>query len=340
MSFNSTNSFLMLDKSTNEVPPITSLPKVFRIESIVGKPRSSKGMGYEAVLFHEGVSLKVAFSLGYPEIRYKPDQLVSVRWKHPTTSINGCIQIARLVILERVEKGLNPFDTVPYSWVKNREMVKQAREFFKALPDSLQHLVLAVLWNGKRFRKFCESPASLNNHHNRSNGLLVHTVQVLTIVKALAKQYPQANAGLALAAGYLHDVGKAEEYVEWKNGWGMSYRGRLIGHRNTVIEWIAISLAMNRIAITNECHLSLLHALTCAPNCEWIGVRAPSTPEATLLSLADRLSGEADLVGSLASSSGGWGAEHRHRKSKPFTLPSNEKISAQSKSWSKLLAEF
>jgi len=224
--------------------------------------------------------------------------------------------------------------------VKDRTLVQQAGKLFEAVPDSLQHLLLAVFWDGHRFRRFCERPASLRNHHAFTNGLLVHTTQVAQIVLDLAKQYPQANPGLALAAAFLHDVGKSEEYVPWATGWGMTDRGKLIGHRHTVIEWVSVALSLNRIALPKEYHLSLMHALTCAPNSEWLGIRAPATPEATLLSMADRLSGESDIVRSLANQNGGWGSAHPHRKAKPFTVPESLTNPAPLKSIEQLLAEF
>ena len=168
----------------------------------------------------------------------------------------------------------------------------------------------------------------------------MHTTQVAQIVLDLAKQYPQANPGLALAAAFLHDVGKSEEYVPWATGWGMTDRGKLIGHRHTVIEWVSVALSLNRIALPKEYHLSLMHALTCAPNSEWLGIRAPATPEATLLSMADRLSGESDIVRSLANQNGGWGSAHPHRKAKPFTVPESLTNPAPLKSIEQLLAEF
>jgi len=308
------------------LPPIDSLPGVFRIVSITATPSlNRRSTEYRAELNHDKASMTVSFTRSQPDIRLKADLLVSVRWKLPVVCVGGAIQISRLVLLEHPIKGINPFETVPHSWVKDRDLVKRAKSLLDALPDNLQHLITAVLCDGIRFRRFCDRPASMNNHHAYLNGNLRHTVEVAETVQLLAVRYPQANLGVSMAAALLHDTGKAVEYNPWgcNDRWGMTDRGKLIGHRHTVIEWIAQAMVTNRIMLPEKHYLSLMHAMTSAPNAEWLGIRNPSTPEATLLSMADRLSGESALTAQLAKQNGGWGEKHPHRKGKPFTLPSD-----------------
>jgi len=252
----------------------------------------------------------------------KVDSLVSIRWKLPVVCADGAIQVCRLVLLERPE-NISLFDTVPFDWVKNRALVKRAKAEHDALPDNMRTLINAILWNGTRFRHFCTRPSSVKGHHSYMNGNLVHTVEVAETVRLNAPRYPEADLGISLACAWLHDMGKAEEYNPWKNGWGMSDRGKLIGHRHTVLEWIAAAMATNRIVIPERHYLSMMHALTAAPGAEYIGIRTPVTPEATLLNMADRLSGESSLTAMLANKNGGWGNDHPHRKSRPFTLKEN-----------------
>jgi len=308
------------------IPPINTLPIVYRIVSTSCVPTSNgRGVEYRIELYHERAKMTVAYTRSQPDIRMKVDMLVSVRWKLPLVSVGGAIRIFRVVLLEQPDKGFNLFETVPPQWVRDRELVKRAVNVFDTLPDNLQHLLTAVIWNGTRFRPFCEHPSSISNHHAHLNGNLRHTVEVAEMVNLLATKYPQANPGISLAAAFLHDVGKAAEYRAWgKNNWAMSDRGKLVGHRHTVIEWIAQAMATNRIMLPERHYLSLMHALTSAPNAEWLGIRTPVTPEATLLSMADRLSGESALTGQLANREGEWGDRHPHRKGKPFTLPSED----------------
>lgn len=308
------------------LPPIDTMPGVFRVVSTSCVPMTGgKGVTYRVELYHEQAHLTVTYNRSQPDIRLRADLLVSVRWKTPVICHDGAIQISRLVILEHPVKGENPFDTVPPHWVKDRLLVRKAASLVDALPGNLRQLVCAIFWDGVRFRLFCDRPASMRDHHSSRNGNLRHTVEVGEMVKLLASNYPQANLGISLAAALLHDVGKAAEYDTWSNGdWCMTDRGKLVGHRHTVLEWIAVARATNRITLPEPHYLSLLHALTAAPNAEWLGIRSPVTPEATLLSMADRLSGESALTAQLASQRGGWGGRHPNRKGKPFTLPAED----------------
>lgn len=309
-------------KYAQTIPPIDQLPSVFRITAITATPAANnRGTEYRVDLFHEQVSMVVSFNRSQPDIRLKTDMLVSVRWKLPVTCVKGAIQISRLVLLEHPIKGTNLFETVPYAWVKDRKLVKRASTILSALPDNLHLLIITILWDGTRFRRFCNRPSSISGHHSHENGNLLHTIEVAENVRLNARCYPLANEGICIAAALLHDMGKADEYYPWSKGWGMTDRGKLVGHRHTVIEWIAVARATNRILIAENHYLSLLHALTAAPGADFIGIRAPTTPEATLLSIADKLSGESALTGTLANQRGGWGNQHPHRKSKPYTLP-------------------
>jgi len=212
------------------MPPIDTMPGVFRIVSTSCVPApNGRGVTYRVELYHDRAQLAVTFTRSQPDIRLRADLLVSVRWKLPVTTIKGAIQISRLVLLEHPIKGVNPFEMVPPRWVKDRNLVRQAKNLLDALPDNLRQLVCSILWNGVRFRLFCDRPASMRDHHANLNGNLRHTVEVAEMVRLLASKYPQANLGISLTAALLHDAGKAAEYGTWSNGdWCMTDRGKLI----------------------------------------------------------------------------------------------------------------
>jgi 3'-5' exoribonuclease len=52
----------------------------------------------------------------------------------------------------------------------------------------------------------------------------------------------------------------------------------------------------------------------------WLGLREPRSLEATILSMADRLSGEEELYARLASAEGGFGRYHKQLKYRPFVV--------------------
>jgi 3'-5' exoribonuclease len=53
---------------------------------------------------------------------------------------------------------------------------------------------------------------------------------------------------------------------------------------------------------------------------EWLGIREPVSLEATILSAADRLSGQADLVSRMAPEEAGFGGYHKHLKGRPYVV--------------------
>jgi 3'-5' exoribonuclease len=74
--------------------------------------------------------------------------------------------------------------------------------------------------------------------------------------------------------------------------------------------------------ILPEAHyLALLHAITAAKGApDWLGLREPLSLDAHILSMVDRLSGQADLVARNAPARGGFGAYHRHLRGRPYVL--------------------
>ena len=128
--------------------------------------------------------------------------------------------------------------------------------------------------------------------------------------------------GIAVLSALLHDVGKADEYKRNSNGyWEMTDRGKLLGHRVTVIEWISIAREKWHVQISEAQYFSLMHALTATPYAPaWMGLRSPVTPESFLLSAADRMSGQHYLYLNNSAAAGGWGNYHEHLKFKPFTV--------------------
>lgn len=102
----------------------------------------------------------------------------------------------------------------------------------------------------------------------------------------------------------------------------LSNRGRLVGHRWTALEWVAAAKARWSIAIPETEYLALVHTLTATHGApQWMGLRSPSTPEAGLLSTADKLSGNDALMVLCQPPGGGWGQHHPHLKRQPFYLP-------------------
>jgi 3'-5' exoribonuclease len=90
--------------------------------------------------------------------------------------------------------------------------------------------VLGLFYDDPSFRSaYQECPASTAGHHARLGGLLQHTVEVVTIGRAVALA-SRADRELVLTGAMLHDVGKLEAYA-WRTGiFELTEPGALLGH--------------------------------------------------------------------------------------------------------------
>lgn len=302
---------------------LAMMPKLFRLTSIHQLAVDDRSTQCTATLYHDKASLKVSWNVSHPDLRLKSGDLVSPRWLGSTSCAGGAIKISRLVLMERPEPWENLFHTVPYSWVNDRDLVKQAAELIEGLPRSYRFLLNAIFWEGQRFKRFCLVPSSLNGHHAADNGNLQHAVEVAQSIQRLSQHREKANAGWGILAGFLHDAGKADEYKLSATGeWKFTDRGKLLGHKITVIEWIAQAKAKCNLLMPEDHYMDLLHCLTCSPSApEWLDIPKPAMIEAMLLSGMDRLSGTEDLTQQhSASNRDGWGAYHAHLNGRPYQI--------------------
>ena len=199
--------------SVNQLPQpdhvIDRLPPVFRIQSIERLPFDDRNLLNVAVVFHERAVLRVEWLCRHPDSRLTVGSLASIRWLGRPTSTLGAIRIARLVKLERPEASLNPFDTVPHAWVRDRDLVARARRFWEGLGRPLQHLFNAVFWEPRRFQRYLEGPSSLRGHHNGRNGNFRHALEVAERARSLGSHHAEVHLPVLIAASLLHDAGKA-----------------------------------------------------------------------------------------------------------------------------------
>jgi 3'-5' exoribonuclease len=314
---------------THDVVP-QMLPAALRIQSIHRAIGAEHRIQNEAVLFHEKACLKVSWATQHVDVRLHVGSVVAIRWTGHPKSVNGCIHVARLMLLERPDPALNLFDTVPTQWVRDRDLLSRARALWEQLPRGMQHLLNALLWEGNRFHRYVVGPSSLNGHHNGWNGNFRHSVEVAETAVDMGSAYDTVFSPLLILGGLLHDVGKADEYQYdyARRCFEMSPRGALVGHRNTVLEWLAVARSQYRVILPDEHYLGLIHAMTATRGGERLGLREPVSLEAAILSAADRLSGEANLVERLAPFDSGFGRYHKHLRGRPYVVRQGDSASS------------
>jgi 3'-5' exoribonuclease len=110
------------------------------------------------------------------------------------------------------------------------EMMGSLREILKRIENSnLRALVTSFTSDRYFISRFKKAPAAKNFHHNHLGGLLEHTLSVCQMVGSVARQYPELDQDLLLAAAFLHDIGKIRE-LEFDRKIDYTDEGRLLGH--------------------------------------------------------------------------------------------------------------
>lgn len=311
-----------------KLSPITSqiaksLPDIFRVTGIEYSisPRGNQiGM---ANLSHQEADLKVMWQIKQTSALVSLGDLVEINFEKDIRSYSGMLIIDGLGVLSAPSADINLFNTVPRFWIKQPQLIKEAAQLFEVLPDYFKFLLNAILWDSDRFQRFLNGPSSLSGHHHFIHGNLAHTLDVLNRAVSIASKTPKSNVHSLMMASWLHDMGKADEYAynHEKQCFEMSSRGVLVGHKITVIEWLAEAKAKWKIKIPEDVWLSLIHTLSAVKGVpDWCGFREPITPESLIVSSADRLSGQHDLIEQTALPEGGFGKFHRHLKGRPFLL--------------------
>lgn len=275
-----------------------------------------------ALLFNSEASVSVVWKQSSYVNNVKVGQIVKPVFSSTPRCVDGHIEIDRLSIYTFPNADANLFELIPFDWLKDREMVKRAFNILSGLPKSHRYLFNAIFWDANRFERFCKQPSSMNGHHSELNGNLRHTIEVAEEMRNLCLTRSYANKDLGVLAAFLHDCGKADEYMpNAKGGWDLTDRGKLLGHKVSAVELIVGAVTRWNIQLPQDHYEGLLHMMTAVPHApEWMGLRPPQTPESLLLSMADRLSGHDDLMLQTVSPTGGFGRYHKHLSGVPFKV--------------------
>jgi 3'-5' exoribonuclease len=304
------------------------LPAIIRVESITYQPHEN---GVHTLclarLYSDQASITVSWKVIQPDLRIQPWSLVMVRWASHRSCTDGAIAIDRLVLAERPNAATNLFTLVPHDKRGGeRAVIARAARLFAALPRSLALVFNLLLWDGGHFRRYVRGPSSLNNHHNDWGGNLAHSVETAELARGMASTVNGVDEALLIIGGLLHDMGKLDEYTydAKSDAFSLSLRGQLVGHRDTLLEWLAVALARLRPALPKNQHLALLHVLFASESApDFVGLRRPRMIESKILAAADRVSGQQNLFARLRNESpeGGAGKYHESLRCAPFSLP-------------------
>ena len=308
--------------STSALFNHVALPKVFRLFDYAVKETESGTFQMTCQLYHASISMRVIWEQPTTRTDLYGGYLVTPTFFPFAHSENGHLWISDVTVLKEPDAKVDLFCTVPPQWVEDGAMLTRASALFQQLPLSLKGVFNSTLWGVTRFHRFLQAPASLIGHHSERHGNLRHMVEVGENVLHLAINFPAANCDVALLAGLLHDVGKADEYEIRQGRYAMTDRGLLCGHKLTGVLWLYAALTRYP-EIPRQVRLCLLNCVGSERDLPAkSGFRMPVTPEGALVSAADMASGKGDLYARQSDPDGGWGHAHRHLgQTRPYTLP-------------------
>jgi len=263
------------------------LPPYCRLINLVRLPAASgRGIYNEATIYHDNASCRVSWHSSAVDCRLTHGSMVALKGA-PNLALSDkvCLPIARLELVDMPVASINPFHTVPPSWVADRRLVRQAAELWERVSRPLQHLINAVFWDGGRFHRFLTGPTSTAKDVFHPGVNFRHCVETAERAANLAKGLDGVSLPLMIASAFLSDAGKADDFRVSPEGYCLSERGAKVGYQNTILEWLAV--ARPKVIMPEQLYLSLVHALVAGRR----SGSGDSSIEAMILSVA-RQAGE------------------------------------------------
>jgi len=201
---------------------------------------------------------------------------------------NGQPQIRVESIAQVNENDINYEDFLPSTSEDIKILEQELFALINSLKDvPLRRLLDHIFSDTETLEAFLRAPAAKNFHHPYLGGLIEHTISVVKLCDAIARNHPsQVNRDLLVAGALLHDIGKTREFSYLKTI-DYSTEGRLIGHH--ILGYELVKESADALGdIPDEVILQLTHLiLSHHGSYENQSPRKPKTLEALLLHLCD-----------------------------------------------------
>ena len=193
---------------------------------------------------------------------YEANEIVKVRGT--ISPYNGTDQLR----IERIRKaqesdGIHPEDFVKSASYSGEDMLNELMTEAESFSDSeLKILVTEILKD--KHNALLYWPAAFKLHHAVRGGLLLHTLSIVKLCKAVCEIYPFVDKELLITGAILHDIAKLDEFVVTDTGIasGYSVDGNLLGHLTMgamTVNKYAEKLNISRETATLVEHMILSH---------------------------------------------------------------------------------
>jgi 3'-5' exoribonuclease len=166
----------------------------------------------------------------------------------------------------------------------------------------LKRLMKAFLSDAELMAKFKQAPAAKSMHHAYLGGLLEHTTSVIGLLAKVCGHYPQLDRDLLLVGGFLHDIGKIQEFC-YDLTIDYSDSGRLIGHMVLGLEILQDKLKTQKSFPMDQAMLLKHLILSHHGEAEFGAVKLPMTMEALMLHFTDDMDAKMNSVDKIIATS-------------------------------------
>ncbi|MBV6492800.1 MAG: 3'-5' exoribonuclease YhaM [Turneriella sp.] len=232
-----------------------------------------------AIYFANAVELKKISAIA------KPGKIIRIQGIVEEFQNVKQIKLTKIESVEEGEGELSRFwARTPHS---RRQIYQEIRTLLqKITSNELREVCIEFLKDRAFMRLFIESPASRGVHHAYIGGLMEHTCNVMHTVAEFCKIYPHADADLALAGAFLHDIGKVDEYDFLLSHYEHSEAGRLKGHTLLSYERLKVKLVKSKMHPLTQAKLEHV-ILSHQGKRIWGAIEEPRFLEAYLVHAAD-----------------------------------------------------
>ncbi|MHB8844834.1 MAG: 3'-5' exoribonuclease YhaM family protein [Nitrospirota bacterium] len=162
-----------------------------------------------------------------------------VRIKGVAANYQGTMQV-KMKALEKIDDAKVDLANFLESSPRNiDEMVGELAAFAEAIRNThLRQLMGGFLTDKSFMAAFRRVPAAKALHHNYIGGLLEHVVELVALVRDVARHFPGIDTDLLTVGAFLHDVGKVRE-LSVRKSIEYTTEGRLLGHISLGYEMVA-----------------------------------------------------------------------------------------------------
>ena len=173
------------------------LPFHFRLVSLVRLPGAAgREVMNEAVLYHKDAQITACWTSRHVDIRLKRGCCVALRGACFHQLRNGRLPVSRLELIDKPIPAINPFHTIPPTWLADRDAVQRAAMLWDRMGRPLQHLFNAVMWEGGRFYRYVTGPVGCSDYPWEPGRNFRHAV-------AVAEQAAKLSSGLSDISGQV-----------------------------------------------------------------------------------------------------------------------------------------